>query len=419
MNLDDKHRASSETAPTSPFAQWGFPPYFSAPIASGEARPASTPIELWISLFPTAPLFGIRWFFADVPGFDGKGFGPCNFGVPTAPSAFMLGGFPGVEFPGVGVSLSERDNRGTAGAATDTSSEQSGSATERLYSVKPLSSMSLAGKRFDAARPAAASSRAERERRALDATRLSVAPLRTSAKTAKTTAKAEAKPAAKSSAAKSSAAKSPASKSPADKSPASKAAAKAPAKTVAKTVAKTGAKTGAKTATKSAAKSVAKTAGESASKSAAKASGKPAAKASAAAGGAAPKAAAKSARSASKSPAKAAAQPRAAARKTADKKPADRKPAAARLLKGMSRKPGWPFPTYDAAPANADDLTRINGVGDKLAAVLNDRGIFTYRQIAAFDEKAYQWLDETLGAFKGRGKRDDWAGQAAALLKKK
>ncbi|MEM9725539.1 MAG: hypothetical protein AAF909_08770 [Pseudomonadota bacterium] len=26
---------------------------------------AATPVELWISLFPTAPLFGIRWFFAD------------------------------------------------------------------------------------------------------------------------------------------------------------------------------------------------------------------------------------------------------------------------------------------------------------------------------------------------------------------
>lgn len=28
-------------------------------------RPAENPFELWISFFPTAPMFGVRWFWAD------------------------------------------------------------------------------------------------------------------------------------------------------------------------------------------------------------------------------------------------------------------------------------------------------------------------------------------------------------------
>lgn len=104
-------------------------------------------------------------------------------------------------------------------------------------------------------------------------------------------------------------------------------------------------------------------------------------------------------------------------KKPAAKKAPAKKPAAAKGPR-PTKKPGQPFATYDAAPPSPDDLTKIKGVGEKLAAVLNDRGIYTFEQIAAFDQPAYQWLDDTLGAFKGRGERDDWAGQAKALMKK-
>ncbi|MCR9277276.1 MAG: hypothetical protein NXH85_04835 [Pseudomonadaceae bacterium] len=63
----------------------------------------------------------------------------------------------------------------------------------------------------------------------------------------------------------------------------------------------------------------------------------------------------------------------------------------------------------------ADDLTRIRGVGPKLAALLQSLGIVRFAQIAAFDAADLERLDDKLGAFKGRAVRDDWVGQAATL----
>lgn len=64
-----------------------------------------------------------------------------------------------------------------------------------------------------------------------------------------------------------------------------------------------------------------------------------------------------------------------------------------------------------------DDLTRIRGVGPKLAQLLLTQSIASFSQIAAFDAADLARLDDKLGAFKGRAVRDDWVGQAAALAK--
>lgn len=65
-------------------------------------------------------------------------------------------------------------------------------------------------------------------------------------------------------------------------------------------------------------------------------------------------------------------------------------------------------------PAAPDDLKVITGVGPKLEKVLNDLGIWSYAQIAAWTPAEVAWVDDYLG-FKGRVERDGWLKQAAAL----
>ena len=63
----------------------------------------------------------------------------------------------------------------------------------------------------------------------------------------------------------------------------------------------------------------------------------------------------------------------------------------------------------------ADDLKVISGVGPKLEGLLNDLGIYHYRQIAAWGADEIAWVDARL-KFKGRIERDDWIGKAKALI---
>lgn len=61
-----------------------------------------------------------------------------------------------------------------------------------------------------------------------------------------------------------------------------------------------------------------------------------------------------------------------------------------------------------------DDLTRIKGIGPKLSAMLNEMGVYHFRQIASWEEPEAAWVDEAL-AFKGRVTREQWISQARAL----
>ena len=76
-------------------------------------------------------------------------------------------------------------------------------------------------------------------------------------------------------------------------------------------------------------------------------------------------------------------------------------------------------PTPAAAPApkadGADDLTRIKGVGPKLANALRELGITSFAEIASWDEAEMDRVDAQLGRFQGRIRRDDWTTQAALL----
>ncbi len=64
-----------------------------------------------------------------------------------------------------------------------------------------------------------------------------------------------------------------------------------------------------------------------------------------------------------------------------------------------------------------DDLKKIKGIGPKLEKMINDLGIFTLEQVSKMGDAEYDLVDNLLSSFKGRGKRDDWAGQAAKLKK--
>lgn len=64
----------------------------------------------------------------------------------------------------------------------------------------------------------------------------------------------------------------------------------------------------------------------------------------------------------------------------------------------------------------SDDLTRIKGVGPKLATRLGELGITGFVQIAGWDEAEIDRIDAELGRFQGRIRRDDWVEQARFLV---
>ena len=64
-----------------------------------------------------------------------------------------------------------------------------------------------------------------------------------------------------------------------------------------------------------------------------------------------------------------------------------------------------------------DDLAKLKGVGPKLAALLNQRGIIRFDQIAKLSPGQVEALDESLGAFRGRFTRDRIVDQANYLAR--
>jgi predicted flap endonuclease-1-like 5' DNA nuclease len=68
-----------------------------------------------------------------------------------------------------------------------------------------------------------------------------------------------------------------------------------------------------------------------------------------------------------------------------------------------------------AEPSGTDDLTRLKGVGPKLATLLASLGVTRYAQIAAWTDADLDALDTKLGAFAGRPRRDAWVDQARLL----
>lgn len=68
-----------------------------------------------------------------------------------------------------------------------------------------------------------------------------------------------------------------------------------------------------------------------------------------------------------------------------------------------------------SSASTTDDLTRIKGVGPKLAARLEELNVASFAQIAAWTDADIDRVDAKLGRFQGRIRRDDWVTQARLL----
>jgi predicted flap endonuclease-1-like 5' DNA nuclease len=94
------------------------------------------------------------------------------------------------------------------------------------------------------------------------------------------------------------------------------------------------------------------------------------------------------------------------------------------ILAEPAGEPGAPAPatpTVADAPASelaaepaADDLTRLKGVGPKLAAALAGRGVTRFSDIAGWSDEDLAEVDAAL-ALKGRAVREQWVEQARRL----
>lgn len=64
-----------------------------------------------------------------------------------------------------------------------------------------------------------------------------------------------------------------------------------------------------------------------------------------------------------------------------------------------------------------DDLKKIKGIGPKFEADLNAKGVYYFRQIAAWKAKDVKAVEAVMEKFPGRIKRDEWVKQAKVLAK--
>ena len=72
-------------------------------------------------------------------------------------------------------------------------------------------------------------------------------------------------------------------------------------------------------------------------------------------------------------------------------------------------------PSQGRPTGASDDLTRIKGVGPKLAAQLGALGVTSFAEIAAWTDEDISRIDAQLGRFQGRIRRDNWIEQARLL----
>lgn len=75
-----------------------------------------------------------------------------------------------------------------------------------------------------------------------------------------------------------------------------------------------------------------------------------------------------------------------------------------------------PTPAPAPAPQTSNDLTKIKGLGPKLATLLGEQGVTSVEQIARWSDADITRIDATLGRFQGRIERDKWVEQAKLLV---
>ena len=71
---------------------------------------------------------------------------------------------------------------------------------------------------------------------------------------------------------------------------------------------------------------------------------------------------------------------------------------------------------FELPPEHVDELQQIRGIGDGFERGLNKLGIYQFSQLAGLSASEIVWIEAHLPTFHGRIDRDDWPGQAAALM---
>lgn len=71
---------------------------------------------------------------------------------------------------------------------------------------------------------------------------------------------------------------------------------------------------------------------------------------------------------------------------------------------------------FELPPEHVDELQQIRGIGDGFERGLNKLGIYQFSQLAGLSAAEIAWIEAHLPTFHGRIERDDWPGQAAALM---
>jgi large subunit ribosomal protein L19 len=90
----------------------------------------------------------------------------------------------------------------------------------------------------------------------------------------------------------------------------------------------------------------------------------------------------------------------------------ERTDARARAQAAEEKKRTFKFKKPKGQP---DDIKAIKGIEDVYGKKLNDLGIVTFAQIANLNDDEIAFLDDKL-MLRGRFEREDWAGQARALM---
>ncbi|HFB54401.1 MAG TPA: 50S ribosomal protein L15 [Hellea balneolensis] len=104
-----------------------------------------------------------------------------------------------------------------------------------------------------------------------------------------------------------------------------------------------------------------------------------------------------------------------APKKAAEKKAAPKKVAEKKAPAKAAPKKAAPKKAAPKKAAEADDLTKISGIGPVFAKRLAQEGITTYLQVTKLTAKRIAELDEKLD-LKNNITNDDWPGQAKALM---
>ena len=90
-------------------------------------------------------------------------------------------------------------------------------------------------------------------------------------------------------------------------------------------------------------------------------------------------------------------------------------PPGAELLGGIGEIISAAATSSATSLDDADNLTRIKGLGPKIATLLRSLGVTRFDQIAAWSEADVARIDSQLGTFQGRIARDNWIEQARYL----